>query len=141
MRFLIVVLVLLTIPAQAQRFEWPTEPKNLQVLDGVAGDELGEVMRGFTVSLGVRCAHCHVGEEGQPLTTFDFASDAKPNKEITREMIRMMWGIDAVMESVQEPAEPKATVGCVNCHLGRTKPEDPATLADELRKQRARGGR
>lgn len=37
-------------------------------------------MRGFTRALGLRCSHCHVGEEGAPLATYDFAADEKPLK-------------------------------------------------------------
>ena len=35
----------------------------------------GFVMPGFTRALGVRCSYCHVGEEGESLSTYDFASD------------------------------------------------------------------
>ncbi len=43
------------------------------------------VMRGFAMGLGVRCEHCHVGEPGQPLGSFDFVSDEKPTKEKARD--------------------------------------------------------
>ena len=46
----------------------------------VSGERLRPVMMGFTRALGVRCNHCHVGEDGQPLSTFDFVSDENPNK-------------------------------------------------------------
>lgn len=139
-RLLIILLLALALPASAQnQFEWPEFTKNIQVLGDVRGEELGQIMRGFTVSLGVRCTYCHVGEAGQPLSTFDFASDDKPNKEIAREMVRMMQAIDEVMVKVKEPGEEKATVGCVNCHLGKRDPEHPAKLFDQLAKERAKG--
>src|SRR6185437_12934948 len=49
----------------------------------------------LTVSLGVRCTYCHVGEEGKPLSTFDFASDAKDHKLTARKMLAMMHRINA----------------------------------------------
>jgi hypothetical protein len=45
-------------------------------------------------SLGVRCSHCHMGEESDPLETYDFASDDKLLKRKAREMIRMMQAIN-----------------------------------------------
>ena len=55
--------------------------------------EVTQVMRGFTRALGVRCQHCHVGE-GNDLSKFDFASDAKPQKEIARKMMLMATDIN-----------------------------------------------
>ncbi|MEZ4698544.1 MAG: c-type cytochrome [Rhodothermales bacterium] len=91
-----IVLVLLSAPqASAQRFEWPDNPKNLTVLpDTITGQQLGQIMRGFTRALGVRCEHCHVGEPGQSLAEFDFASDDKEAKETARVMIKMVQAIN-----------------------------------------------
>ena len=51
--------------------------KNLKVFPKDIGRaELLTNMKFFAQSLGVRCTYCHVGTEGQPLSTFDFASDA-----------------------------------------------------------------
>ena len=79
------VLILLTLTAvlartgQAQRFEWPERAKNLKVLPkDLTKDKLQATMIGFTRSLGVRCPFCHVGQEGQPLTTFDFVPTRSP---------------------------------------------------------------
>src|SRR5262245_19404795 len=42
--------------------------KNLQVLPkDISEEQLNSTMNGFTRALGVRCAYCHVGEEGKPL--------------------------------------------------------------------------
>lgn len=46
-------------------------------------------MRNFSADLGVRCTHCHLGEEGKPLSTFDFASDEKRTKIVARDMISL----------------------------------------------------
>ena len=78
---LMAVAFTLCLHAQ-ERWSWPDTSKNLQVLPkDLPGSRLGPVMKGFTGALGVRCWYCHTGEEGKPLSTFDFASDAKANKE------------------------------------------------------------
>ena len=77
-------------------------------------------MRFFSQSLGVRCTHCHVGEEGQPLATFDFASDAKDQKLKARDMLRMVHRINREDFGVQQFKDVKVT--CFTCHRGSTKP-------------------
>ena len=52
-------------------------------------------MKFFAQSLGVRCTFCHVGIEGQPLSTFDFASDAKKEKLTARKMLVMVHRINS----------------------------------------------
>ena len=78
-------------------------------------------MRLFSQSLGVRCTHCHVGEEGKPLPTFDFASDAKPAKQMARKMLLMTRSINRDHFGVTDFANVKVT--CFTCHRGSTKPE------------------
>ncbi len=81
-------------------------------------------MVGFSRALGVRCTFCHVGTEGQPLSTFDFASDARPHKELARGMIRMTQQLnrELIPAIVGESARPRVT--CFTCHGGS---EHPAT--------------
>ena len=43
-----------------------------------------DMMRNFAGDLGVRCQFCHIGQEGQPLEQFDFASDDKRTKLVAR---------------------------------------------------------
>jgi tetratricopeptide (TPR) repeat protein len=86
-------------------------------------------MRGFTRALGVSCAHCHVGEEDEPLTTYDFASDENPNKERAREMLRMLQAIGAHLEKISPSGDQRVNVWCHTCHRGRPR---PMTLAEEL---------
>lgn len=68
---------------QAQdEWTWPQKPENLEVLPkDWPGSRLAPVMREFENALGVRCSHCHVGEEGQPLSTYDFATTTIPRIE------------------------------------------------------------
>jgi hypothetical protein len=92
--------------------------KNLKVLpQDISGAELLGTMTFFAESLGVRCAFCHVGKEGQPLSTFDFASDAKPEKRTAREMMAMVDRIDTDDFDITE-----AKVTCYTCHRASTAP-------------------
>ncbi|HET7708489.1 MAG TPA: c-type cytochrome [Sphingomicrobium sp.] len=77
-------------------------------------------MRLFSQSLGVRCTYCHVGQEGQPLSTFDFATDAKPPKAVARRMLLMTRAINQQHFGVTDFANVKVT--CFTCHRGSTKP-------------------
>lgn len=98
MRRLAVVLALFaTLVATRSAYAQfpPTKLQNLKVFPkDIAVRALIDTMAGFTRALGVRCTYCHVGEEGQPLSTFDFASDEKPTKTKAREMLRMVGAIN-----------------------------------------------
>jgi hypothetical protein len=96
--------------------------KNLKILprDMPRAQLLG-TMKFFSQSLGVRCTFCHVGEEGKPLSTFDFASDAKDKKQTARAMLAMVSALNA--KTLPEATGlPDAKVTCFTCHRGSTKP-------------------
>lgn len=116
-------------PVAAQGFEWPDEPENLQVLTGFTGQRLAPVMRGFSQALGVRCSYCHVGEEGQPLSTFDFASDDNERKRTARTMLNLLGVINDTLSSIDWGSEGRVNMWCHTCHRGRPR---PMTLAEEL---------
>ena len=107
----------------------PSHYKNLKVLPaGIPRDQLSAVMKKFTASLGVKCAFCHVGEEGKPLSTYDFASDANPHKDIAREMMRLTWRLNAQdLKAINGLKDAK--ISCFTCHRGAKEPltEIPAT--------------
>jgi cytochrome c peroxidase len=111
-----------TTPApQAPRFAVPPY-KNLKVLPkDITRDQLLSNMKFFSQSLGVRCTHCHVGTEGQPLSTFDFASDAKKEKLAARKMLTMVHRINEQDFGVKDFKDVKVT--CFTCHRGSTKPQ------------------
>jgi cytochrome c peroxidase len=103
--------------------------KNLQVLSKDIGrDQLLSTMKFFAQSLGVRCVHCHVGTEGQPLSTFDFASDAKKEKLIARKMLAMVHRINEQEFGIKDFKDVKVT--CFTCHRGSTKPLTAAPPAE-----------
>jgi hypothetical protein len=92
-------------------------------------------MRGFTRALGTRCDHCHAagppGPDGRE--QLDFASDAKPEKETARTMIRMVRTINGDYIHKVDPTG-QQNVTCGTCHRGHAIPEPynpppPATAA------------
>jgi hypothetical protein len=85
-------------------------------------------MRNFTSYLGVRCQYCHVGEEGQPLTQFNFVSDQKRTKLVAREMMRMVDDINHRLDSLPGRASPGLQVTCNTCHRGTSRPVPLAVL-------------
>ena len=110
------------------RFQPPT-PKNLKVLPPfISPKELMETMKKFAMGLGVRCNYCHVGEEGKPLDTYDFASDEKPAKQNARLMIEMVRHINAeTLPRLKMDDQPEA-VTCYTCHRGKVHPESEVPM-------------
>ena len=86
-------------------------------------------MKGFTRALGVHCSYCHQGEEGKPLSTYDFASDANPNKNRAREMLRMLRDINDHLKKLEPSGDQRVNMWCHTCHRGRPR---PMTLDEEL---------
>ena len=138
----VTVLALFTFaaPALAQgpspapppaRWDWPDRAKNLKVLPkNTSKQDLQGAMVGFTRSLGVRCPFCHVGQEGQPLSTFDFVSDQKVEKQTARGMLKMVQSVNKDLKKMKLPPDPhRVQVQCITCHRGRPR---PMTLAEEL---------
>ena len=126
MRSSVVVAVVLSaavaMPAAAQ-FP-PDHPKNLKVLPmDIPVRALLDTMRSFTGALGVRCNFCHVGKEGEPLTSYDFAADDKPEKAKARVMMRMVKAIDGeYLTQLPSRSQPAVAVTCATCHRGVSVP-------------------
>ena len=98
--------------------------ENLKVLpEDMPLPEVRRVMQGFTRALGVRCLYCHVGEEGKPPSTFDFASDEKEVKEVSRVMMRMVHSVNTDFIATSPGDGEKLNVTCETCHRGVTRPE------------------
>jgi hypothetical protein len=102
-------------------------PKNTPVMQVVG------MMRNFTGALGVRCPFCHVGQEGQPLGTFDFAKDEKRTKLTARQMMRMVEEINRRLDTLPEHAQMTShvEVTCNTCHRGVSRPMSLEQLIQE----------
>ncbi|HEV7587555.1 MAG TPA: c-type cytochrome [Longimicrobium sp.] len=106
------------VPAAAQI---PERFENLKVLPrDIPRDSLLQVMRGFAMSLGVRCQYCHVQRQGADgRETFDFKADDKAPKDKARFMMRMVRDLNTqVLPQVPHRHDPPVGVGCVTCHRG-----------------------
>lgn len=104
--------------AQEQYVNLKVLPKNISSKDlqGIMTDD-------FEDGLGVTCGFCHAdAKDGHGL---DFASDAKPEKEIARAMMRMTLGINKKYFKVKHPLIGSAglTVTCSTCHKGVAFPD------------------
>jgi hypothetical protein len=96
---------------------------NLQVLpNDIPQQRLVSVMRSFAINLGVRCEHCHVGE-GNDLSKFDFASDARAPKNVARKMMALVSEVNTNLNAAIGPApDSQIRVTCYTCHRGAAKP-------------------
>jgi|SRR6185503_1619538 len=100
-------------------------PKNLKVLPKHTTEmQIHKIMREWAISLGVRCNFCHApGADGKGL---DFASDAKPEKEMARHMFKMMNKINTKFFEAKKDSlgmVEQAGVNCYTCHRGNSHPE------------------
>jgi tetratricopeptide (TPR) repeat protein len=130
------VLVTVTLTARVEAQFPPDSFENLQVLsEDLDWNDLIPIMAGFTRALSVRCTFCHLGEEGRPLATYDFASDEKATKRKAREMLRMVRSINAEhLSNLEERRDPPIRVECATCHRGTNEPrmlQDVLLLAYE----------
>ena len=115
---------------RAQTWSWPDSARNLKVLPANSdGKKLRAVMTGFTRALGVRCTHCHVGKDGEPLGTYDFASDANPKKGIARGMLNMLGSVNEQLRQIQPDVPDRVNMWCNTCHHGLPRPR---TLVEEM---------
>src|ERR1700760_4147369 len=103
-------------PAGPQR-----EFVNLKVLPkDVSSKTLQHIMIDeFEDGLGVSCAFCHAEQKGSH--KLDYVSDAKPEKEIGRSMMRMTLKLNAKYFQVRRPGlgDPGLAVTCQTCHQGK----------------------
>lgn len=123
-----VLALILVTPAVLPAQQWTPEIKNLKVLPAdTPPRQVVGIMRGFAIGLGVRCTYCHVGEEGSPLSTYDFASDEKLTKRKARVMLGMVQDINGkyLTELPTDDAAAAPTrlqVQCRTCHRGQPRP-------------------
>ena len=136
-----IIALLVCLPALAQepmpapapqpehkKFEWPKPKKTKVIPHSASPDELRSTMMMMVRGLGTRCITCHVGKEPDDLSTFDFRSDAKPNKLNARLMQKMQNDINEKTLPKVKPDPPdtdKAQVTCFTCHQKQLKPPAP----------------
>jgi hypothetical protein len=98
---------------------------NLKVLPkNIAPKDLKKIMiDDFEDGLGVGCNFCHA--QGKEVGELDFASDAKPEKNIAREMMRMTLGINKKYLKIKHPmiGAEGLVVTCNTCHNGVPFPD------------------
>ena len=122
--FALPVLSAVASPAFAQRAFPPEKAENLQFLPkDIPVRALVDTMRSFTNALGVRCTYCHVGNEGEPLTSYNFVSDDKDAKKKARVMLQMVAAINNDhLSKLVDRKSPPINVSCMTCHRGITDP-------------------
>jgi hypothetical protein len=113
-----VILILFICQSLTPAAEKENE-RNLKVLPkSISDDELKSTMKTISKSLGVKCNHCHAQQKDNP-DKLDFASDAKPEKEIARKMFKMTADINKkYIIKISKGDE----ITCVTCHNGHVHP-------------------
>ncbi|HEY9492253.1 MAG TPA: c-type cytochrome, partial [Nitrososphaeraceae archaeon] len=86
--------------------------------------DLDSVMESYSKHLNVACDFCHAKSKTNP-QDLDHASDDKPEKEITRQMMRMTAAInkDFFDYTIVYKAGETMAVSCYTCHDGFPRPE------------------
>src|SRR5437867_11792965 len=105
--------------AQEQTVAQEGREKNIKLLGDLPASQLIPVMNYFAASMGRRCNFCHVNNQGQ----WDYASDAKPEKNTAREMIKLVLDTNKTLSGLK--LDP---IACYTCHRGRNSPQSGITL-------------
>jgi hypothetical protein len=99
--------------------------RNLKVLPkDISNADLDSVMETYSKYLNVGCDFCHA-ESKINKNDLDYASDDKPEKEITRQMMRMTAAVnkDYFNYTIIYKAGEQMAVSCYTCHDGFPRPE------------------
>ncbi len=118
-------------PAQEQTIAQEGREKNVKLLGDLPVSQFIPVMNYFAVSMGRRCNYCHVNNNGQ----WDYASDAKPEKNTAREMIKLVFDTNKNLQGLK--LDP---IACYTCHRGRNSPQSTITLPLAMPSPPAGGG-
>jgi hypothetical protein len=118
---LIIVVAVLGISAT----RLTDKPVNLKVLPKDISDSLLNriMLDDCGDALGVTCEYCHV--EDKASKKFDYASDAKPEKDTARSMMRMTLELNRRYFGQSKPAlgDPTMYITCYTCHHGYPTPQ------------------
>lgn len=105
--------------AQEQTIAQEGREKNVKLLGDLPVSQFIPVMNYFAASMGRRCNFCHVNNQGQ----WDYASDAKPEKNTARAMIKLVLDTNQTLGSLK--LDP---IACYTCHRGRNNPQSIPAL-------------
>jgi Photosynthetic reaction centre cytochrome C subunit len=100
--------------------------RNLKVLPkDISHEDLGKIMDVWKEALGVKCGFCHAPSADSTSHRLDFASDAKPEKDIARHMFRMTGKINKKYFSFDkdDKGEMIPAIICMTCHRGSPHPD------------------
>lgn len=101
--------------------------ENLKILPkDISNGALDSIMENYEKALGVECSFCHAKSKTDP-NQWNYASDEKPEKEITRKMMKMVEKINLDFFDYQMiySFDELVAVNCVTCHRGTPRPELP----------------
>ncbi len=102
-------------------------PKNLKVLPkNISHDDLEKTMDSWKAALGVKCSFCHAPSADSTSHHLDFASDAKPEKNIARHMYKMTGRINKKYFSFAKDDKGATipVISCITCHRGSPHPDE-----------------
>jgi len=123
---LLVAAIILGVAATRPPKDKP-ERKNVRVLPKNINEfEFDALMERYSRQLGVPCIYCHVEYVGKDsLKRIDYVSDEKPEKRISRNMMRMTLYINRKYYKASSDREAiiKPQVGCGTCHRGLPRPD------------------
>lgn len=117
--FFAVTAIAAVLPAK----EEPSHFKNLKVLPkDISEEALDKIMDNFNYALGVKCNFCHVRKE-DGTKHLNFESDAKSEKEIARNMMRMTADLNKRYFNFSKKKIVPQTVTCITCHRKNSIPD------------------
>jgi len=123
------VVAVMTAATNSKRYQ-EVHFTNLKILPkDITPQNLNIIMVGdFEDALGVSCGFCHA-QKPDSVGVFDFASDAKPEKLIARQMLKMTLNLNRDYFKIEKPmpGTSNIVVTCNTCHRGDTFPDQPAT--------------
>jgi hypothetical protein len=126
---LVVVTALFTLMIIGMAATRPQDEgfKNLKVLPkNISHDDLKKVMDAWKDALGVKCGFCHAPSSDSTSHHLDFASDAKPEKNIARSMYKMTAKINKKYFHFDKDDKGNTVpmISCVTCHRGNPHPDE-----------------
>lgn len=130
---LIAIVVTMGASLNTPTKKLPGNFKNLKILPkDISKDDLDSIMDGFTIALNVRCGFCHARNKDTSIHKLDFSSDDKDEKNIAREMMKMVNGLNGTNFNFHNSTKPDTihVIVCYTCHRGMKQPSFTNLLPD-----------